>query len=107
MRGDISLTYFEFTALAIFSCLACANLDVVILEVGLGGRLDAVNVIDTDCAIITSIDLDHTEWLGQTEVDALFAEQPEVEMACELCGAQYRFTQDSLAAVVRAGEIPH
>ena len=64
MRGDISLTYFEFTALAIFSCLASASLDVVILEVGLGGRLDAVNVIDTDCAIITSIDLDHTEWLG-------------------------------------------
>ena len=64
MRGDISLSYFEFTALAIFSCLASANLDVVILEVGLGGRLDAVNVIDTDCAIITSIDLDHTEWLG-------------------------------------------
>jgi dihydrofolate synthase/folylpolyglutamate synthase len=64
MRGDISLTYFEFTALAIFSCLASAHLDVVILEVGLGGRLDAVNVIDTDCAIITSIDLDHTEWLG-------------------------------------------
>jgi dihydrofolate synthase/folylpolyglutamate synthase len=44
--------------------LASAHLDVVILEVGLGGRLDAVNVIDTDCAIITSIDLDHTEWLG-------------------------------------------
>ena len=64
MRGDISLTYFEFTALAIFSCMASADLDVVILEVGLGGRLDAVNVIDTDCAIITSIDIDHTEWLG-------------------------------------------
>jgi dihydrofolate synthase/folylpolyglutamate synthase len=64
MRGDISLSYFEFTALAIFSCLASTSLDVVILEVGLGGRLDAVNVIDTDCAIITSIDLDHTEWLG-------------------------------------------
>ncbi len=64
LRGDTSLTYFEFTALAIFSCLASANLDVVILEVGLGGRLDAVNVVDTDCAIITSIDIDHTEWLG-------------------------------------------
>ena len=64
MRGDISLTYFEFTALAIFSCLSSADLDVVILEVGLGGRLDAVNVIDTDCALITSIDIDHTEWLG-------------------------------------------
>jgi dihydrofolate synthase/folylpolyglutamate synthase len=64
IRGDVSLSYFEFTALAIFSCLTSANLDVVILEVGLGGRLDAVNVIDTDCAIITSIDIDHTEWLG-------------------------------------------
>ncbi len=65
-RGDISLSYFEFTSLALFSCLAAAGLDVVILEVGLGGRLDAVNLIDTDCAIITSIDLDHTELLGST-----------------------------------------
>ena len=63
-RGDISLTYFEFTTLAILSLMAAAKLDVAILEVGLGGRLDAVNIIDTDCAIITSIDLDHTELLG-------------------------------------------
>ena len=65
-RGDISLTYFEFTTLAILQKLASANLDVVILEVGLGGRLDAVNIIDADCAIITSIDLDHMEFLGNT-----------------------------------------
>ena len=65
-RGDISLTYFEFTTLAILQKLASAGLDVVILEVGLGGRLDAVNIIDTDCAIITSIDLDHMEFLGHT-----------------------------------------
>ena len=64
-RGDITLSYFEFTSLALFSCMAAASLDVVILEVGLGGRLDAVNVIDTDCAVITSIDLDHTELLGK------------------------------------------
>ena len=63
-RGGISLTYFEFTTLAILSLMAAANLDIAILEVGLGGRLDAVNIIDTDCAIITSIDLDHTELLG-------------------------------------------
>ena len=63
-RGDISLSYFEFTSLALFSCLSLAQLDVVILEVGLGGRLDAVNIIDADCAVITSIDLDHTELLG-------------------------------------------
>jgi dihydrofolate synthase / folylpolyglutamate synthase len=63
-RGDITLTYFEFTTLAILRCLAARPLDLVILEVGLGGRLDAVNAIDADCALITSVDLDHTEYLG-------------------------------------------
>lgn len=62
--AEISLTYFEFTTLAILDCMTRAQLDVAILEVGLGGRLDAVNVIDTDCAVITSIDLDHMEFLG-------------------------------------------
>ena len=62
--GEVSLSYFEFTTLAILDCMAQAALDVAILEVGLGGRLDAVNIIDTDCAIITSIDLDHMEFLG-------------------------------------------
>ncbi len=64
LRGETSLTYFEFTMLAIFSLLAASNLDAVILEVGVGGRLDSVNIIDADCALITSIDLDHTELLG-------------------------------------------
>ena len=64
--AEISLTYFEFTTLAILQLLADAKLDVVILEVGLGGRLDAVNILDADCAVITSIDLDHMELLGQT-----------------------------------------
>jgi len=63
-RGDISLTYFEFTTLAILRCMAAQGLDAAILEVGLGGRLDAVNIIDADCAVITSIDLDHMEFLG-------------------------------------------
>jgi len=63
-RGDTALTYFEFTTLAILRLLATSGLDAVILEVGLGGRLDAVNVIDADCAIITSIDLDHMDYLG-------------------------------------------
>jgi dihydrofolate synthase/folylpolyglutamate synthase len=62
----ISLSYFEFTTLAILSLMAASKLDVAILEVGLGGRLDATNIIDTDCAIITSIDLDHTDLLGKT-----------------------------------------
>ena len=63
-RGEISLTYFEFSTLAILHMVSQAELDVVILEVGLGGRLDAVNIVDADCAIITSIDLDHTALLG-------------------------------------------
>ena len=63
---EISLTYFEFTTLAIMQVLMNASLDVVILEVGLGGRLDAVNIFDADCAIITSVDLDHMELLGNT-----------------------------------------
>jgi dihydrofolate synthase/folylpolyglutamate synthase len=65
--GDVetvSLTYFEFTTLAVLWVLARSGLDVVILEVGLGGRLDAVNIVDPDCAVITSIDLDHMELLG-------------------------------------------
>lgn len=63
-RGDITLSYFEFTTLAILSCMVASEPDVAILEVGLGGRLDAVNLIDADCAVITSIDLDHMEYLG-------------------------------------------
>ena len=63
-RGEISLTYFEFSTLAILWHMSRAGLDVVILEVGLGGRLDAVNIVDADCAVITSIDLDHTAILG-------------------------------------------
>lgn len=63
-REGTTLTYFEFTTLAILRALSQAPLDFVILEVGLGGRLDAVNTIDADCAVITSIALDHTEYLG-------------------------------------------
>lgn len=65
-RGDTRLTYFEFTTLAILSLFAQQKPDVAILEVGLGGRLDAVNLIDADCAIVTCIDVDHAELLGNT-----------------------------------------
>ena len=65
VRGDVSLTYFEFSTLAILHLMARAKLDVAILEVGLGGRLDAVNIIDADCAVITSIDIDHAAILGK------------------------------------------
>jgi dihydrofolate synthase/folylpolyglutamate synthase len=63
-RGNTSLTYFEFGTLAALDLFQRAGLDVVVLEVGLGGRLDAVNIIDADVAVVTSIALDHQEWLG-------------------------------------------
>ena len=63
-RQDTSLTYFEFGTLAALDIFKQHGLDVVILEVGLGGRLDAVNIIDADVALITAIDLDHVQWLG-------------------------------------------
>ena len=65
-RGDVQLTYFEFTLLAILRWFQSCQPDVVILEVGLGGRLDAVNLIDADCSIVTCVDIDHVEYLGGT-----------------------------------------
>ena len=63
-RGKDSLTYFEFGTLAALDIMSGEELDVALLEVGLGGRLDAVNIVDADAALITSIGIDHTEWLG-------------------------------------------
>jgi dihydrofolate synthase/folylpolyglutamate synthase len=64
VRGDVALTYFEFGTLAAWEVFGAADLDVIILEVGLGGRLDATNVYRPACAIVTGIDLDHMEFLG-------------------------------------------
>ncbi|MEO5702580.1 MAG: bifunctional tetrahydrofolate synthase/dihydrofolate synthase, partial [Gammaproteobacteria bacterium] len=63
-RGDISLTYFEFGTLAAFDIFQRAEVDVAILEVGMGGRLDTVNLLDSDIAVVTAIGIDHIEWLG-------------------------------------------
>ncbi len=65
-RGDISLTFFEYATLAALVIFKQADLDVVVLEVGLGGRLDATNIIDADISVVTSIDIDHQEYLGDT-----------------------------------------
>jgi len=65
-RGDTSLTYFEFGTLGAMAQFIAAGVDVAILEVGLGGRLDAVNVFDADVAVVTSVDLDHMDYLGDT-----------------------------------------
>ncbi|MGZ5007486.1 MAG: bifunctional tetrahydrofolate synthase/dihydrofolate synthase [Methylobacter sp.] len=66
VRGDTSLSYFEFGTLAALDIFYRAGVDVQLLEVGLGGRLDAVNIVDPDVALITSISIDHIEWLGGT-----------------------------------------
>ena len=61
-----SLTYFEFTTLAVLDCIRQTPVDLAVLEIGLGGRLDAVNVVDPDCSILVSVDLDHQQFLGDT-----------------------------------------
>ncbi|HEX5362874.1 MAG TPA: bifunctional tetrahydrofolate synthase/dihydrofolate synthase [Gallionella sp.] len=65
-RADTALTYFEFGTLAAMQCFIEHGVDVAILEVGLGGRLDAVNAFDADCAVVTSVDIDHTDYLGES-----------------------------------------
>ncbi|WP_311223915.1 MULTISPECIES: bifunctional tetrahydrofolate synthase/dihydrofolate synthase [unclassified Acidovorax] len=108
----VSLTYFEFTTLAILRLMSQARLDVAILEVGLGGRLDATNVVDADCAVITSIDIDHVEFLGPDResigrekagimrpgrpvvVSDPMAPQSVIDHAAEIGADLWRFGQD-------------
>lgn len=79
-RGEISLSYFEFGTLAALWLMQAAKLDFWVLEVGLGGRLDAVNIIDADVAIVTSIGLDHCDWLG-SDRDSIAVEKLGVARA--------------------------
>ncbi len=72
VRGDIEMTYFEFGTLAAMQCFIAHKVDVAILEVGLGGRLDAVNVFDADCAVVTSVDIDHIDYLGDSREQIAF-----------------------------------
>jgi len=69
-RGDTALTYFEYGTLCALWLFARSKLDLAVLEVGLGGRLDAVNMVDADAAIITTVDLDHQDWLGN-DIEAI------------------------------------
>ncbi|MGB4075701.1 bifunctional tetrahydrofolate synthase/dihydrofolate synthase [Pseudomonas sp.] len=71
-RGETSLTYFEMGTLAAFWLFQQAGLDALVLEVGLGGRLDAVNLVDADVALVTSIGIDHADWLGDTRESVAF-----------------------------------
>jgi len=86
-RGETSLTYFEMGTLAAFWLFERAALDAVVLEVGLGGRLDAVNLVDADLAVVTSIGVDHVEWLGDSR-DSVAVEKAGIFRAGKpvLCG---------------------
>src|SRR6185436_20644574 len=76
-RGEISLTYFEFGTLAAMDIFIRERVEIAVLEVGLGGRLDAVNAFDSDCAVVTSVDFDHMEFLGNSR-DSIGAEKAGV-----------------------------
>jgi dihydrofolate synthase/folylpolyglutamate synthase len=73
-RAEIQLTYFEFGTLAALWIFAQSSLDVAVLEVGLGGRLDAVNIVDADAAVVVTVDLDHQDWLGN-DIDSIGREK--------------------------------
>ena len=79
-RGEVSLTYFEAGTLAAMWLFERAALDLAVLEVGLGGRLDAVNIVDADCAVITTVDLDHQDWLGD-DIEAIGFEKAGIARA--------------------------
>jgi dihydrofolate synthase / folylpolyglutamate synthase len=78
--GGVALTYFEYGTLAALWLFAHSDLDLVVLEVGLGGRLDAVNIVDADVAVITTVDLDHQDWLGD-DIETIGAEKAGIARA--------------------------
>lgn len=86
-RKTVSLSFFEFGTLAALYCFQRCSLDAVILEAGLGGRLDAVNIVDSDAAVIASIDLEHTDWLGKSR-ESIAAEKAGIMRAGKpvVCG---------------------
>jgi dihydrofolate synthase/folylpolyglutamate synthase len=113
-RGEISLTYFEFGALAALWVFYALGVEYQLLEVGLGGRLDAVNIIDADACVITAIGLDHQEWLGN-DVDTIAIEKCGIARAGKPCvvadQAAPKTVNESLhrigAKAIRAGEAYH
>ncbi|MEJ2453517.1 MAG: bifunctional tetrahydrofolate synthase/dihydrofolate synthase [Candidatus Thiodiazotropha sp.] len=113
-RDEVTLTYFEFGTLAALYLFSQQRLDLVILEVGLGGRLDAVNIIDADLAIITTIDLDHQGWLGETrdaigreKAGIMRAQRPVVLADTDMPGSVFEEAEKVGAEVLAAGRDYH
>jgi dihydrofolate synthase/folylpolyglutamate synthase len=105
-RGAISLTYFEFAALAALLIFETSELDYVVLEVGLGGRLDAVNIVDASVAVITSIDLDHQGWLGNSRGEISREKAGILRRGCPVVIADANPPPELLDCVVDAAASP-
>lgn len=111
VRGDTSLSYFEFGTLAALDIFSRAEVDIRILEVGLGGRLDAVNIVDPDVALVTTIAIDHVDWLGHTE-EAIAIEKagifrsstPAVIGDSRVPGSLLQTAQEKQAEVLQLGQ---
>jgi dihydrofolate synthase/folylpolyglutamate synthase len=104
-RGSVALTFFEFNALAAFLIFEAARLDAWVLEIGMGGRLDAVNVIDPDVAVVTSIGLDHQEYLGNT-LEAIAGEKAGIFRAGRTAVIGGREPSPALESAARAIKAP-
>ena len=104
-RADIPLTYFEFGTLAALVIFKKYNVDIAVLEVGLGGRLDAVNVIDADVSVITSIDVDHTDWLGN-DVNLIAREKAGIMRKDKPAVVAYVNPQQSLLDYAEQLQVP-
>ncbi|WOJ95690.1 folylpolyglutamate synthase/dihydrofolate synthase family protein [Congregibacter brevis] len=105
-REEVTLTYFEFATLAAFWIFREEQVDVAVMEVGLGGRLDAVNVVDSNLAVITAIDLDHQHWLGDS-VDKIAPEKAAVARAgCPVILAEYSYPQTLFQTLTKIGAAP-
>ena len=105
-RGDIALTFFEFATLAALLLVADAAVDVAVLEVGLGGRLDAVNLIDADVAIITTVDIDHQHYLGDTREAIAVEKAAIVRAGCPAVIGEADPPANLLAEIARIGAHP-
>lgn len=107
VRGTVPLTYFEFGTLAALYLFSRENLEALILEVGLGGRLDAVNVLDADCAVLTSIGIDHVEYLGRTREEIGREKAGIFRAGRPAVVADARPPESVLAEIARVGAVPY
>jgi dihydrofolate synthase/folylpolyglutamate synthase len=105
-RGSVALTYFEFGTLAALWLFARSEIDALILEVGLGGRLDAVNVLDADCAVLTSIGIDHVEYLGGTREEIGREKAGIFRAGRPAVVADPKPPESVLAEIARVGAVP-